>query len=90
MTSEDQIPVFRRGVRLREDTVRGQWVLLAPERLFLPDETGIEILKLVDGKRSIAEIVDDLAVRFDAPREVIAEDVIATLADLNQKGVLSL
>ena len=26
------------------------WIVLAPERLILPDEKAVEILKLVDGK----------------------------------------
>jgi pyrroloquinoline quinone biosynthesis protein D len=87
--TEDQIPAFRRGVRFRFDETRKQWVLLAPERLFLPDEIATEILKLVDGSRSIADIIADLAARFDAPREMIAEDVLAALLDLQQKGALS-
>ena len=43
---------------------------LAPERLFMLDEPAAEVLKLVDGKRSVAVIVDALAERFSAPRTV--------------------
>lgn len=90
MSGEERVPAFRRGVRLRHDTVRGAWVLLAPEKLFMPDETALEILKLVDGQRAIGAIIDDLVARFDAPREQIAADVIAALEDLACKGALSL
>jgi pyrroloquinoline quinone biosynthesis protein D len=65
-------------------------VLLAPEKLFMPDETAVEILKLVDGARSLGAICDDLAARFDAPRDLIATDVTSTLQDLAAKGALSL
>jgi len=82
MIDEAAIPKFRRGVKFRRDEVRDAWVLLAPERLFMPDGTAVEILKLVDGARSIGGIVDDLAARFNAPREVIATDVIAAFDDL--------
>ena len=84
------VPYFRRGVKFRFDTVRDIWVLLAPEKLFMPDEIAVEILKLVDGTRSIGTIVDDLAIRFDAPLELIATDVLATLRDLSARGVMQL
>lgn len=90
MTEEAAIPSFRRGVKFRFDAVRDAWVLLAPEKLFIPDEIAVEILKLVDGERSVSVIVDDLAARFDAPRELIATDVIAALDDLSARGGIQL
>ena len=90
MNPEDHIPTFRAGVKFRMDTVRDAWVLLAPEKLFLPDETAVEILKLVDGARSVGAIADTLAARFDAPRALIATDVFNTLNDLAIKGAVRL
>jgi pyrroloquinoline quinone biosynthesis protein D len=84
------VPTLSRGVKFRFDGVRDAWVVLAPERLFQPDAHAVEVLKLVDGRRRFAEIVDDLCSRFDAPREVVAGDVSAMLEDLSAKGVLSL
>ena len=90
MTDEARIPAFRRGVKFRFDAVRQAWVLLAPERLFMPDEQAVEILKLVDGVRSLGAIVDDLAGRFNAPRDLVARDVATMLAGLADKGAISL
>ncbi len=84
------VPAFNRGFRLRHDAVRGAWVVLAPERLFLLDEPAVEVLKLVDGARSVPEIVDSLAAKFNAPRETIAADVSAMLQDLVVKGAIRL
>jgi len=84
------VPMFAVGTKLRFDGVRNAWVLLAPERLFQPDEQAVEILKLVDGKRSLGAIVDDLATRFNAPRELIAGDVAEMLRDLAEKGAIRL
>ena len=81
-------PRLPRGVRLVHNEAQGGWVLLAPERLFLPDETAVEILKLVDGNRSIGLIADDLAARYDAPRDLIIKDVLVTLGDLAAKGAV--
>ncbi|MBC7802166.1 MAG: pyrroloquinoline quinone biosynthesis peptide chaperone PqqD [Gemmatimonadaceae bacterium] len=86
----DTVPAFNRGFRLRHDPVRQAWVVLAPERLFLLDEPAVEILKLVDGVRSVPAIVDALAIRYDAPREAIAADVEAMLRDLADKGAIRL
>jgi pyrroloquinoline quinone biosynthesis protein D len=88
--TDARVPAFRRGVKFRFDPVRDAWVVLAPERLFVPDEQAAEILKLVDGKRSVDAIVDELASRFDAPRAMIAADVGEMLRDLAEKGALVL
>jgi pyrroloquinoline quinone biosynthesis protein D len=88
MTGEAAVPVFATGVKFRFDTVRNAWIVLAPERLFLPDEQAVEILKLVDGTRSLGAIIDDLATHFAAPRDLIAGDVATMLQDLADKGVL--
>ncbi len=81
------VPRLARGVKLREDTARGRWVVLAPERMFVPDETALEVLKLLDGARNVDAVVDELAARFAAPREEIAADVLEMLRDLAAKGV---
>jgi pyrroloquinoline quinone biosynthesis protein D len=85
----ERVPSFRRGVKFRFDAVRDAWVVLAPERLFLPDEHAIEVLKLVDGTRSLAAITDDLCARFAAPRDVVMADVAALLQELAEKGVVT-
>ena len=53
-----------------------------------PYEQAVEILRLIDGKRDIDTIIDELAGRYDAPRDVIAGDVVAMLQDLVDKKVL--
>lgn len=89
MIAAAAVPALRPGVKFRFDKAREAWVLLAPERLFMPDEIAVEVLKLVDGERSVAAIVDALAAAFAAPREVIETDVVAMLEDLRGKGALA-
>lgn len=81
-------PRFAPGVRLHHDAARARWVVMAPERMFVPDETALEVLRLVDGARDTDAIVEALAARFDAPREEIAGDVRAMLDDLVARGAL--
>jgi len=87
--SPDAAPRLARGMRLREDPARARWVVMGPERLFVPDEIALEILRLLDGARSVDAIVDDLAARYAAPREAIATDVTVMLDDLQAKGVVT-
>jgi pyrroloquinoline quinone biosynthesis protein D len=87
---DSAVPTLARGVKFRFDEVRGSWVLLAPERLFVPDEPAVAILQLVDGVRTLGAIIDDLTARFDAPRDLIAGDVWAMLSDLAAKGAIRL
>ena len=86
--SEASVPLLPRGVKLRFDATRESWVVLAPERVFVPDQIALEILKRCDGQATVAHIVDDLAAAFSAPREVILTDVQVLLQDLADKGVI--
>ena len=88
--SPDSVPALPRGVRLRFDKVRNVWTLLAPERVLMPDEIAVEILRRCDGKATVAAIVDDLARTFAAPREEIAADVEELLLDLADKGLIAI
>jgi pyrroloquinoline quinone biosynthesis protein D len=88
--AEDIIPRFARGVRLREDPVRGGWSLLAPERVLTPNPIAVEVLKLCDGNRSLSDIVDDLSGRFSVDRARIEADVEALFAELRAKRMVEL
>ena len=79
---------FAPHVRFRFDETRQAWVVLAPERLLLPDEQAVEILQLIDGERAVDSVIDELVHRYEAPREVIAGDVVKMLQDLVDKKVL--
>jgi len=85
-TSRPKLP---RHARLKFDETRHVWVILAPERVLAPDEIAVEVLQLCDGVRSVADIADQLAVKYAAPREAILTDVIAMLQDLADKGFLT-
>jgi len=87
--TESSVPGLPVGVKLRFDKQRNQWVLLAPERLFVLDNIALEIVKRCDGKASVGEIVSDLAEAFAAPRDVILKDVGALLQDLADKRILA-
>jgi pyrroloquinoline quinone biosynthesis protein D len=86
---DDAVPALARGVKLRFDKARDVWVLLAPEKVLMPDQIAMEILKRCDGKAKVTEIIEDLAVTFSADRDHVAGDVRAFLQDLADKGMLT-
>jgi len=88
ITSETQptLPVY---IKLRHDAGRGRWLILAPERIFEPDDTAVEVLKLCDGQRSVADIANVLAKEYNAPQGEILTDIVTMLQDLADKGVVT-
>jgi pyrroloquinoline quinone biosynthesis protein D len=96
MTQSDDViapdvrPRLPRGVRLVHNEQQGGWVLLAPERVFKADAISVEILKRCTGEATLADIVDDLAKTFAAPRDRILTDVSALLRGLAEKQLLEL
>jgi pyrroloquinoline quinone biosynthesis protein D len=87
--SETSRPKLPRHAKLKFDETRQVWVILAPERVLAPDEIAVEVLKLCDGERSVADMVDQLAAKYAADRSAIVGDVIAMLQDLADKGFLT-
>jgi len=73
-------------VRLRFDPVRALHVLLAPERVLMPDDVSVAILERCDGHACVDEIVSALARRFDATEDEIRPDVIELLQSLADRG----
>jgi pyrroloquinoline quinone biosynthesis protein D len=86
--SPDAKPKLPRGVRLVHNEAQGGWVLLAPERVFKAEGPASEIIKRCTGEITVAEIVDDLAKTFNAPRERIQTDVMAMLGGLVDKQLI--
>jgi pyrroloquinoline quinone biosynthesis protein D len=82
------IPRFPRGVRLKHDDARDEWLLLAPERVVKPDPIALEILRLCDGIATLDTIIDTLATRFSADRARIETDVRAMLNELAGKRMV--
>ena len=81
-------PGLAKGRRLHYDAPRDRWVVQAPERVLSPDPIAVEVLKLCDGSRTVADVAESLSVRYNAPKEQIEADVIAMLQDLADKGVI--
>jgi len=81
------VPRLHPKVRLQHDDVRGRDVLLYPEGLVALNATGVAILELCDGTRSLAEIVATLERRYAAGG--LERDVATFLERLAAKGLVT-
>lgn len=82
-------PALKSFVKLRQDKGRDRWVILAPERILTPDDTAVTVLQLCDGKASVGEIAAKLAIDYNAPVDVIEQDIITMMQELSDKGYIS-
>jgi pyrroloquinoline quinone biosynthesis protein D len=59
-----RIPRLGHGVRLRVDKLTAKHLLLRPEQGFELRGSALDIVRLCDGTRTVAEIVETLCQRF--------------------------
>ena len=80
---------FERGVRLRFDEARSAWTLMAPEKVVVLDEIAHEVVSAsLTDEVSVAQAIDALARKFQAPREEIAVDVVELLQGFADKRLV--
>jgi pyrroloquinoline quinone biosynthesis protein D len=77
----DSVPRLWRLARLDYDPARQRPVLLYPEGAVLLNDTGREILELVDGTRSVAEIAAVLGERYDTDVTADVTEYLSRLAE---------
>lgn len=75
-------------VRMEHDATRDRWVLQAPERVLVLDETSKEIVDRCTGETTVGAIIDALVAEYDAPREMVEHDILAVLKLLADKTFL--
>jgi pyrroloquinoline quinone biosynthesis protein D len=86
---DTSMPRLVRGTRLQFDKQRDQWIIQAPERVFVLDAIATEILQRCTGEATVSAIVDDLAGKFNAPRDLISRDVNALRQGFADKGLMT-
>lgn len=90
MVSQRSRPALPRHVRIQFDSVRDAYAVLSPERVFWPNEIGLDILRRCDGRSDVGEIVAALAREYDAAEEEVAPDVTAFLQEWSDRLLVRL
>ena len=76
----ESVPRLATKARLREDRVRGQTLLLCPERALVLNGSAAAILRCCGSGRTVAQIAESLS----AP----PGDVLQFLAELAERGLV--
>ena len=79
------IPSLPRHVRIQYDPVRQAHAVLAPEKVFWPNEISLDILRKCDGVRPVSAIIAELAAEYEAAEADVAPDVIDFLQEWSDK-----
>jgi len=81
----DAVPRLWRLARLDYDPARQRPVLLYPEGAVLLNDTGLAILQLVDGTRSVSDIAAELSRRYETD---VTADVTEYLSGLAERELI--
>ncbi|NBO40551.1 MAG: pyrroloquinoline quinone biosynthesis peptide chaperone PqqD [Betaproteobacteria bacterium] len=88
MSNDDAIlsstPVLSAMFRLQWEEVQQAWVLLYPEGMVKLNGSAGEIIKRLDGKKSVTELIAELEKDFETTG--LEKDVLAFLEIAHQQG----
>ena len=85
----DSILAFEPGIRLKHDTVRDRYVIQGPEVLIELNESGIAIMKEIDGISDLNAVIDRLAETFSVDPAIVTTDVAEFCTAMVMKRVLT-
>lgn len=84
----DERPAFGKGVRLRHEE-DGSAMLLVPEGALMLNPAAIATLSLVDGVRTVDDIVAQLVLQFAVDNEQARADVAELFDRLAERRLLT-
>jgi hypothetical protein len=90
------VPSLESRIHVNEDVLHqdlnGEAVLLNLKTgmYFGLDAVGTRVWQLVDEKKSLAEIVEVIVSEYDVPQDRCTEDVLSLVADMEQRGLVTL
>ena len=58
------------------------------DELFTLNETGRSIWKNLDGTKTLRDVINSLISEYDAPEELIAQDVVGLVEELTRRRML--
>ena len=59
------------------------------EKIFITDQIGTEILKLIEQEKELSGIVNELCESFDGDRQIIEKDVIEFTDQLKSNNIVN-
>jgi pyrroloquinoline quinone biosynthesis protein D len=87
---EQSRPALARGVRLRNDPITGEPLLLYPEGVLPLDEATHDILSRCSGRATLESIILSLAEEYETDHDTLRSDVCECLEELRQRMLIAL
>lgn len=88
ITALDKRPTKRPDVKWKRIGKSGILLDLTTGNYFELDEIALTIWGMLDGKRSVAKVVDSLAQKYSCPRKTVEKDVMGFLAELRKRKLI--
>jgi pyrroloquinoline quinone biosynthesis protein D len=86
---EQSRPMLARGVRLRNDPMTDEPLLLFPEGVLPLDEITHDILRRCSGEATLAAIIHSLAKEYETDQGTVRSDVCECLVQLRQRMLIA-
>lgn len=86
--TQNSLPALARGVRLRDDPITGEPILLYPEGVLELDETTHEIVRRCSGNATLEAIILALADEYEIDAETLQSDVRECLEQLRERMLI--
>jgi coenzyme PQQ biosynthesis protein PqqD len=83
-------PALARGVRLRNDPITGEPVLLFPEGVLPLDATTHDIISRCSGESTVESIILSMADEYDIDHGTVRRDVCECLEQLRQRMLVAI
>jgi pyrroloquinoline quinone biosynthesis protein D len=83
-------PALARGVRLRNDPITGEPLLLFPEGVLPLDETTHDVISRCSGEATLESIILSLAEEYEVDHATVQADVCECLAELRQRMLIAI
>lgn len=84
----NKIPEISEDIVVEE--VGGEKVVIRPEaaKVNTLNETAAKVLGLIDGKRSVKAIINEIANFYSVEKDIVEKDMIELLSKLEEKKII--
>lgn len=80
---------FREHVKVRQEKFGAVVFETLSEKVFVTNETGAEILRLIESGKEIEEIVEELIKNYDSDPATIRYQTEEFIRSLKEKGIIN-
>jgi pyrroloquinoline quinone biosynthesis protein D len=89
LLDESSRPMLSRGVRLWNDPIKGEPILLFPEGVLPLDDAAFDILRRCTGEKSMVSIIESLSEEYETDYDTLCRDVCEYFLGLREQMLVT-